>query len=158
METFPPARQRPKLRELLDVMDARPDSLRRDACGDWSIAGRRGHVYALQGGFQLVFTGQEGAESAQRWTYAKRRMPNDAKLTQDGDFDGTLILPRLPTPAEAAELRTILGIYQAKHYGPPSDVQVAHRVAFGERARREAAARAMNIPPSSVPEEMGCAT
>ena len=51
--------------------------------------------------------------SAKGWESAKRRL-SFAKLTQDGDEEGALILHRLPTEIEAVQIRQILGIPKRK--------------------------------------------
>jgi hypothetical protein len=45
---------RARLQELLTALDAGEAQLRRDECGDWQIAGTRGHVYAMGSTFHLV--------------------------------------------------------------------------------------------------------
>jgi hypothetical protein len=47
MDRFPPAMQRPALLEFAAGMGSRDGALRRDECGDWSIVGQFGHVYAF---------------------------------------------------------------------------------------------------------------
>jgi hypothetical protein len=53
--------------------------------------------------------------SAKGWESAKRRL-SFAKLTQDDDEEGALILDRLPTMAEATEIRMVLGIPKRVEY------------------------------------------
>jgi hypothetical protein len=45
-DLFPRAEQRFHLVKLLEALDARQSSLRRDECNDWTISGTRGNIYA----------------------------------------------------------------------------------------------------------------
>jgi hypothetical protein len=85
--------------------------LRRDECGDWAIFGNNGHVYAVPEGYQLMIGCdlEPRWSSARGWESAKRRL-SFAAVTPDGDDEGALILDRIPTKAEAAEIRAVLGI------------------------------------------------
>ena len=47
--------------------------------------------------------------SAKAWTSAKRRLAF-CEVTQDGDDEGCLRLRELPTPTQAKEIRSILGL------------------------------------------------
>jgi hypothetical protein len=47
--------------------------------------------------------------SARGWESAKKRL-GFGKVTQDGDCEGSIVLDRWPSKAEAAEIRDILGI------------------------------------------------
>ena len=124
-----PRVQRPALLRLATALKSRESSLRRDECGDWRIRGRYGHIYAVSPErFQLVFTG--AGESAQRWTYAKRQL-SFARIAQDGEFDGTLFLDRLPTPNEGKTIRKVLGINKRVEY---SEEQLALRRAWASTA------------------------
>lgn len=86
----------------------------RDECGDWRIEGNRGHIYAVPRaldephapGFQIYFGG-EGVEKG--WLNTKREMAF-AKVMQDGDIDGCMLMGRLPTKAEAKVIRSRLAI------------------------------------------------
>lgn len=105
MDIFPPAVQRPALLSLASALSSATTTLRRDECGDWRILGTAGHIYAVPEGFQII------AESASRrgWGAAKRRLAF-ATLQRDGDTEGAFILDRLPTEAEAVEIRHVIGI------------------------------------------------
>jgi hypothetical protein len=111
-DTFPPAKQRSALLAFAEACCTRSDKLRRDECGNWCIFGKQGHVFAVpDGGYQLLVFRQ----SAQRWTYAKRRL-SFAEPTQDGDEEGAVILNRLPAKIEASEIRAVLGIPKRVEY------------------------------------------
>lgn len=68
--------------------------------GDPRINGRRGHIYACPGGYQLYVV----TPSTRAWTYAKKAL-DFAKVAQDGDEEGILLLDRLPTESEAEAIR-----------------------------------------------------
>jgi hypothetical protein len=75
------------------------------------------HRYDAPVGFQLMIgcdIGNLRWSSGKGWESAKRRLKFGA-VTQDGDMEGSIILDRLPTQAEAAEIRLILGIPKARH-------------------------------------------
>jgi hypothetical protein len=116
-DTLPPSKQRPRLLVFAGSIDSRASALRRDDCGDWAIFGSNGHIYAVPEGFQLMIgCDVENARwtSARGWESAKKRL-RFGKLTQDGDQEGSIIIVRVPSKAEAAEIRDILGIPQARH-------------------------------------------
>ena len=75
------------------------------------VQGRRGSAATWGDGetWMLVIR----CRSALAWTWAKKRLAF-AEVTQDGDDEGVLRLHRLPSPAEAAEIRDILGIWQTR--------------------------------------------
>ena len=106
MDNFPPARQRPALLALRDALGCRLNALRRDECGDWAIFGKRGHIYAVPDGFQIVIR----CESVREWSYARKALKPFAALTTDGDEEGVLFIDRLPTAAEAEIVRRYVGI------------------------------------------------
>ena len=96
---------------LLAALDAAPSQLRRDECGWWIIAGRRGTIQTWGDGktWGVYVVGR----SARHWTSIKRRLAF-MTVTQDGDEEGCLRLfapadarggrpdPRRPPAAEAA--------------------------------------------------------
>jgi hypothetical protein len=134
----PPAVQRSRLLELQAAIDAsqttagRP-TLTRDACGDWAIFGRLGHIYAAPEGFQLVIS---TGERPKAWTWIKKRL-TFCRLSQDGDDEGVLLLDRIPTPAEAELIREALGIRQAVHFTETSRSARASKLAeLREKAAR----------------------
>jgi hypothetical protein len=51
--------------------------------------------------------------SGQHWTWTKKRLAF-CRLTQDGDEEGCLHLDRLPSSAEAEEIRQAVGLRQTK--------------------------------------------
>jgi hypothetical protein len=113
METFNSARQRAALVDFAKALGSRDSALRRDECGDPCINGRRGHIYAAPEGFMLVIMGW----SANNWNKAKRALAF-ARLSQDGDDEGILILDRLPAKTEAEAIRHYLGVAKRKEIGP----------------------------------------
>jgi hypothetical protein len=88
----------------LKALNASPLAMRRDECGDRSITGKSGHIFADGLGYLLYVRG----ESARHWGFVKRRLAF-CRLNQDGDDEGCLHLDHLPTPAEAALIRETLG-------------------------------------------------
>jgi hypothetical protein len=113
METFNAARQRAALIDFAKALGSRDSALRRDECGDPRINGRRGHIYAAPEGFMLVVMGW----STLGWGNAKRALAF-ARVSQDGDDEGILILDRLPTKSEAEAIRHYLGVAKRKDIGP----------------------------------------
>jgi hypothetical protein len=106
MDIFPPAKQRPALLALRDALGCRDNALRRDECGDWRINGKRGHIYAIPDGFQIVVQ----CETAREWSYARKALKPFAALANDGDEEGVLFLDRLPTVEEAETIRQYVGV------------------------------------------------
>jgi hypothetical protein len=111
MDTFPPTKQRPALLEFVQAIGARGGDVRRDECGDWRLNGKHGFVYAVPEGFQIFFSG-----TARSWPYAKKAM-NFARVSQDGDEEGFLLLDRLPTEKEGAIIRDKSGIRKKREPG-----------------------------------------
>lgn len=96
---------RDALLEFATALGSASSALRRDECGDPRINGKRGHVYAVPGGFHFYCV----CATTKAWTYAKRAL-SFVKVTNDGDEEGMLFLKRRPTPAEAETIRDHLGI------------------------------------------------
>ena len=92
---------------LLDALDAAPGQLRRDACGSWIIAGRRGTIQTWGDGksWCVYVIGR----SARHWTAIKRRLAF-MTVTQDGDEEGCFWLLELASPREAALIREALSL------------------------------------------------
>ena len=114
--------------ELLKALDASPLALRRDACGDYRINGKTGHIYADGDGYLLCVMTDE---SKGRWTNVKKRLAF-CHVTQDGDDEGCLHLDRLPTLAEADLIREALGIRKRRHLSEDERARLAVTL---ERAR-----------------------
>jgi hypothetical protein len=90
------------------ALGCRDAALRRDECGDWRITGDAGHVYAIPGGYRIIFLG-----SPRAWSFAKAAF-DFATVTQDGDGEGVLRMERRPTPDEAIAIRDKLGIHKKR--------------------------------------------
>lgn len=80
-DLYPPTLQRPELLRFVETADLRSSCLRRDECGDWCINGKRGHIYAVPEGFQLVYFARCGVNDwdgdgphIEDYTRAKRRL------------------------------------------------------------------------------------
>lgn len=129
MDTFPPAKQKPRLLMLEAALESAKSAMRRDECGDWAIfgnekKGQRSRIYAVPEGFQLVcFTG----ERPQKWTWLKKRLEQFCTLTQDGDDEGCFILARLPSEEEAEAIRDELHIPRAPRLSEDQREQMASR-------------------------------
>lgn len=96
-------RARPK--ELVAALNVWDRALRRDECGAWRINGQRGHVYTFGDGWVLCVE----CATRRHWTFAKQRL-DFCGVYQDGDEEGCLLLSRLPTPEQAAVIRSVLRI------------------------------------------------
>ena len=106
-DRHPPARQRLAL--FAEALGSASTALRRDECGDPRINGKRGHVYVVSRGFLLSCV----CESRKAWTYAKRAL-SFARVTQDGDDEGSFVMDRPPTAEEAETIRRYLGITKTR--------------------------------------------
>ena len=84
-------------------------SLGRDECGTWRLLGSRGHIYRDGDGWLLYVR----CRSTRHWTYTKRALAF-CRVTQDGDEEGCLHLDRLPSTAEAEEIRQAVGLRQTR--------------------------------------------
>jgi hypothetical protein len=111
----------------MTALDATTGALRRDACGDYAIIGKDGHIYADGAGYLLCVSTDE---SARRWGFVKKRLAF-CQLRQDGDDEGALHLDRLPTPAEAEAIREAMSIPQAPR--PVTGSQSQRAVSIGAR-------------------------
>ena len=101
------------LEVLLEALDAPRPTLRRDVCGDLTISGRAGHIYASGESFLIVVM----EASPRRWSSIKRRLAF-CRLTQVGDNEGCLHLSRLPSPAEAALIRDAIRLKRRRRLSP----------------------------------------
>jgi hypothetical protein len=100
---------------LLAALDAAPSQLRRDECGSWVIAGRRGAIHTWGDG--KMWVAYVRCRSPQHWTFTKRRLAF-MTVTQDGDEEGCLWLFRLPSPQEAVVIRDVTGLRKRVDYAP----------------------------------------
>ena len=89
-----------RLRQLREALHGAFCSLGHDKCGDWCLRGSRGHIYRDGSGWLLCVR----CRSTMHWTYTKKRLAF-CRLTQGGDDEGCLHLDRLPSAAEAHEIR-----------------------------------------------------
>ena len=101
--------------QLLAALDAAPAQLRRDECGSWIIAGRRGTIHTWGDGKSWL--AYVRCRSPQHWTFTKRRLAFTT-VTQDGDEEGCLRLFRLPSPQEAVVIRDAMGLRKRVDYAP----------------------------------------
>jgi hypothetical protein len=98
------------LQNLLTTLNGAKNALRRDACGDWMIAGLRGQIRTCDGRFTVYIA----CHSKQAWTFAKRKLEGFTFLAYDGDEEGVLYLTRIPLGAEIATLRNYIGLRQTR--------------------------------------------
>ena len=133
---------------LLAALDAAPSQLRRDACGLWVIAGRRGSIQTWgDGQTWLVFV---IGRSARHWTAIKRRLAF-MTVTQDGDEEGCLRLLSLPTRHEAAIIRGAVGLRKRVDYAP--DTLDRKRASMARALSARESARTPR-PGVAMPEEV----
>jgi len=131
---------------LLDALDAAPGQLRRDACGLWIIAGRRGSLQTWgDGKTWLVYV---IGRSARHWTAIKGRL-TFMTVTQDGDEEGCFRLLELPSPREAALIRDALLLRKRRAL---TEAARASLIAAGAK-RRFRAQEPVSVP-GLVPEDI----
>jgi hypothetical protein len=106
--------ERASLEKLREALNGALNSLRRDECDNWRLKGSRGHIYSDGDGWVLFVA----CRSSRHWTSTKKRLAF-CRITQDGDDEGCLRLDRLPTEAEADEIRHVTGLRQT-HEAPQS--------------------------------------
>jgi hypothetical protein len=136
-DRYPPSHQREALTVFAQALGSALSALRRDKCGDPRINGRRGHVYAVPEGFQLYCA----CDSRMGWTWAKKKLAF-ARVTQDGDEEGMVMMDRRPTPAEAEIIRDYLGINKAREYGEETLARLRERGRqWGEERRKNSPSR-----------------
>jgi hypothetical protein len=133
---------------VLAALDAAPAQLRRDECGSWVIAGRRGTIQTWgDGKTWLVYV---RCRSGQHWTFTKRRLAFMI-VTQDGDEEGCLRLVRLPTPQEAVVIREVMGLRKRVAYAP--DALERKRASMAKAGLARGPARA-SAPDLATPDEI----
>jgi hypothetical protein len=108
------AQDRAELVTLLTAVNGAMNSVRRDDCGDWIIAGSRGTIRACNGKYLVYIP----SGSAMAWTYAKKQLASFTTPHQDGDDEGILTLSRMPDENEAATLRRYIGLRQTRDIPP----------------------------------------
>jgi hypothetical protein len=118
--------------KFAEALGSRDAALRRDECGDPRIEGRRGHIYAVPGGFMLYAVRAAGDEGTSHWWTNTKAEMAFAKVKNDGDAEGAFFLDRLPTAAEAGIIRARLLIPKKAEY---SDEVLARKRAGMIRAR-----------------------
>jgi hypothetical protein len=117
---------------LASALDASPRALRQDACGDWQISGKQGHIYADRDGWLIVVTTDE---SPRRWTNVKQRLSPFCRITQDGDDDGCLHLDHLPKPRAASVIREAIGIKRKRQLSAEAKASLANRFSQNSTGR-----------------------
>jgi hypothetical protein len=103
-----------QLQDFAKALGSRAVALRRDECGDWRINGQKGHIYVYDPtAFLLVIH----AGTVRGWESAKRALPW-CRVSQDGDTEGCIVVPRLPTEDEAGIIRHHLAISKKRVLSP----------------------------------------
>ena len=133
---------------LLTALDAAPAQLRRDECGSWIIAGRRGAIHTWGDGKSWL--AYVRCRSRQHWTFTKRRLAF-MTVTQDGDEEGCLRLFRLPSPQEAVVIRDVTGLRKRVDYGP--DTLDRKRASMAKAGLARGTART-SMPDVAMPDEV----
>lgn len=116
--------ERAHLETLLIALDASPRALHKDACGDWSISGKTGHIFADGQGY-LIYVATK--ESARRWTNIKRHL-SFCRITQQGDTEGCMHLDMPPTPQQAKAIRDAIGIRKKRTISDEAKATLASRL------------------------------
>jgi hypothetical protein len=96
--------QQKALHSALGVWDR---ALQRDDCNAWAIIGKRGSIHTWGDGKTWVL--YVSSHSPRQWTATKARL-DFCRVVQDGEDEGCLRLPQLPTPNQAEAIRDALGI------------------------------------------------
>jgi hypothetical protein len=119
----------------ISPLNAWDRALRRDECGAWRINGTRGSIHTWGDGKSWVL--YVACDSGQGWTWAKKRLVAFCEVTQDCDEEGCLRLHELPTPAQAAIIRDLLGIQKRREVSA-AELERLRAFAFERRPRSEA--------------------
>jgi len=123
---------RPQLQLLADVLRV---SAGRDECHDPIIHGKRGNVHVDGTGYSVAIM----LTTARQWTTTKKKLSQFCSLRQDGDTEGVVFLPKLPTRRQATILRKIIGLRKRPNYSP----EVLE-------AKREALKKAIHVPTNRI--------
>lgn len=135
-----------QLKRLASALNAAKASLRLDECRAWRINGQHGHIttYGPSGsGWQLYVA----CRSSQHWTWTKKRL-DFCQVTQDGDDEGCLRLIEMPTEEQAAAIRKVLGIWQAR----PAPANAFESSSANEGLLAPGSTKAPSPVPGTVPD------
>ena len=133
---------------LLRALDAAPAQLRRDECGSWIIAGRRGVIHTWGDG--KTWLAYVRCRSRQHWTFTRRRLAF-MTVTQNGGEEGCLRLFHLPAPVEAVVIRDVIGLRKRVEYAPETLERKRASMAKAGLAR---AAATVPMPDADMPPEV----
>ena len=100
---------RTSLASLVEKLKISAKTLRLDACFEYHILGRRGHIYR-DGDSYLLYLPCGG--SARAWGSAKKRLSR-FRIVQDGDCEGCIRLDGI-TEEDAPLIRELAGLRLAK--------------------------------------------
>jgi hypothetical protein len=115
------------LLDLAKALSISQGKLKQDACGDWNIFARRGHISTDLSCFYAYL--QLG--SRRRWEFAKRTL-SFIPVTQDGDNEGIFKICEMPTVEQATAIRKVFGM---------------RKVTTLTEQQREIISRRLNLPP-----------
>jgi hypothetical protein len=133
--------ERKDLEVLLARLNGSHAALKRDECGEWTIAGSRGVVQVANG----LFTIHVYRRSPRRWGFIKRVLEDFASEARGGQ---ALRLDRLPDGEdECGWLRHVIGLRQTR---PASSADRLHR---GSRENATTDSTADCPESKRVPEE-----
>ena len=132
---------------LFSALDAAPAQLRRDECGSWVIAGRRGTIQTWgDGETWIVYV---IGRSTRHWTMIKQRLAF-MTVTQDGDEEGCFRLVALPTPEQAVLIRDALMLRKRRTLTEASRAALIAAGVKG-RFRAQGLAGAPRLVPDTIP-------
>jgi hypothetical protein len=97
------------LLQLTNALRVSQGRIKKDACSDWNIFARRGHISTDGTGCFYIYV-QFG--SPRLWTFTKRKL-EFFTVSQDGDDEGILMMREVSTTEQAAVIRKVLGLRKA---------------------------------------------
>jgi hypothetical protein len=115
--------------------------LKRDCCGDWTVAGKYGHIFVIAPGrLGIVLESQSTDERFDYTLRSRKRRAIAASfvLRQEGDFESILSFDQ----SDELQARFAVRLIQARRIRKavlPSDAQLQLRALFSSRARSKRA-------------------
>jgi hypothetical protein len=117
-DVYRPKEQKAALVAFADAIGAK-QKFGQDEAGNPRIEGKRGRIYVQPSTcdpgksprFQIYFT----TGHATGWRFAREAMSQFAKITNNGDDEGILVMERLPSPQEGEVIRDKLEIFKRRY-------------------------------------------